>query len=80
MRNAKLDTIHLERAIREASEKFARLEALFCAIRDGFLDADTYEWQLADMGLHTAACSVVELNRIARDSISKHSSRGKEGA
>ncbi|KWE77268.1 hypothetical protein WL78_00460 [Burkholderia ubonensis] len=63
----------------EASLQFARLEALFCAIRDGFLDADTYEWQLADIGLHTAARSVVALNRLEREFSAEYSSKGTGG-
>ncbi|MCS6490764.1 hypothetical protein NX872_21140 [Burkholderia thailandensis] len=70
----------LERAVLEARDKFARLEALFHVIKERLEDDCTYEWLLADLGSATAAQYAVEMNQIGQQHSAEQSSLGMGGA
>lgn len=65
----------LERGIRQASEKFAHLEALFHVIKERLQDDCTYEWVLADLGADTAARYSGEMTEIDCQSSAEQSSQ-----
>lgn len=67
----------VERAVLEARDKFARLEALFHVIKERLEDDCTYEWLLADLGAATVAQYAVEMNQIGQQRNAKQSSQNE---
>ncbi|AJX79030.1 Uncharacterised protein [Burkholderia pseudomallei] len=67
----------VERAVLEARDKFARLEALFHVIKERLEDDCTYEWLLVDLGAATAAQYAVEMNQIGQQRNAKQSSQNE---